>query len=107
LTGVQDLAGNALDGEFYSFFPSGNNHVGGDLVAELDAVHHRVYAPKTNVGTASPVYPPGTPGTDRFISRPGRSSPSAAAAVRLAAARANVAAVRAKAAAVRASHGIR
>jgi len=100
LTGIQDLAGNALDGEFYSFFPSGNNHVGGDFVAELDAVHHRVYAPKTNVGTASPVYPPGRPGTDRFISRPGRTLPTAAAAVRLAAARAN-------AAAVRASHRIR
>ena len=45
LTGLQDVAGNALDGEFYSYFPSGNNHVGGDFVAQLDAVHHRVFAP--------------------------------------------------------------
>ncbi|MDR3622460.1 MAG: Ig-like domain-containing protein [Paludisphaera borealis] len=79
LTGVQDLAGNALDGEFYSFFPSGNNHVGGDFVAELDAVHHRVYAPKTTIGTASPVIPPGARGVDRFIGRNGRPSPKAAA----------------------------
>ena len=40
LTGIQDIAGNALDGEFYSFFPSGNNHVGGDFVAEVDSLHH-------------------------------------------------------------------
>ncbi|APW62102.1 Ig-like domain-containing protein [Paludisphaera borealis] len=82
LTGVQDLAGNALDGEFYSFFPSGNNHVGGNFVAELDAVHHRVYAPKTTVGTASPVTPPGARGIDRFIGRNGRQSPKAAASRR-------------------------
>ncbi|WP_145952209.1 beta strand repeat-containing protein [Paludisphaera borealis] len=87
LTGVQDLAGNALDGEFYSFFPSGNNHVGGDFVAELDAVHHRIYAPKTTVGTASPVTPPGVRGVDRFIARNPKPLPTAAAAVRLSTAR--------------------
>ncbi|MDR3622461.1 MAG: Ig-like domain-containing protein [Paludisphaera borealis] len=87
LTGIQDLAGNALDGEFYSFFPSGNNHVGGDFVAELDAVHHRVYAPKTTVGTASPVTPPGARGVDRFIARNPKPLPTAAAAVRLSTAR--------------------
>ena len=60
LTGVRDIAGNALDGEFYGYFPSGNNHPGGDFVAELDAVHHIIYAPKTMIGTATPVSPPGT-----------------------------------------------
>jgi len=78
LTGVQDLAGNALDGEFYSFFPSGNNHVGGDYVAELDAVHRRILAARTTIGTASPITPPGTRGAYRLISRPIRSSPAAA-----------------------------
>ena len=42
LTGVRDIAGNALDGEFYGYFPSGNNAPGGDFIAELDAVHHTV-----------------------------------------------------------------
>ena len=44
LTGIQDVYGNALDGEFYDFFPSGNNVPGGDFIAELDAVHHTIYA---------------------------------------------------------------
>ena len=60
LTGVRDIAGNALDGEFYGYFPSGNNQPGGDFLAELEAVHHTVYAPKTMIGTATPVSPPGT-----------------------------------------------
>ena len=60
LTGVQNIAGNALDGEFYGYFPSGNNHPGGDFIAELDAVHHIIFAPRTVVGTATPVSPPGT-----------------------------------------------
>ena len=61
LTGVQDIAGNALDGEFYGFFPSGNNQPGGNFVAELNAVHHEIFAPATVIGRATPVSPPGTP----------------------------------------------
>ena len=60
LTGVQDIAGNALDGEFYGYFPSGNNVPGGDFLAELNAVHHRIFAPSTVIGRATPVSPPGT-----------------------------------------------
>jgi hypothetical protein len=60
LTGIQDIAGNALDGEFYGFFPSGNNRPGGDFVAQLTAIHHRVFAPGTVIGRATPVSPPGT-----------------------------------------------
>ncbi|WP_422931981.1 Ig-like domain-containing protein [Singulisphaera sp. PoT] len=52
--GVRDVAGNALDGEFYGKFPSGNGERGGDFVAMLDAVHRRIFAPQTVVGTASP-----------------------------------------------------
>jgi PKD repeat protein len=60
LTGIQDIYGDALDGEFYNYFPSGNNVPGGDFIAELDAIHHTIYAPRTVVGTATPVSPPGT-----------------------------------------------
>src|SRR5262249_19061463 len=61
--GIQDVAGNAMDGEFYGFFPSGNNVRGGDFVSILDAKHNRIFAPKTAVGIATPVSPPGTPAT--------------------------------------------
>jgi hypothetical protein len=61
--GIRDVAGNALDGEFYGFFPSGNNVPGGNFVAGLDAVHNRIFAPRTLIGNASPVVPPGTPST--------------------------------------------
>jgi hypothetical protein len=75
-TGIQDIAGNALDGEFYGYFPSGNNYSGGDFVAEIDALHHKVYAPRTVIGTATPVSPPGTPGTSSTIPtyQPGKTS---------------------------------
>jgi large repetitive protein len=63
VSGVQDVAGNALDGEFYGFFPSGNRVPGGDFVAELDAIHNRIFAPKTVIGGASPAFLPVTPGT--------------------------------------------
>ena len=62
-SGVQDLAGNALDGEFYGFFPSGNNVPGGDFVARIYAVHNRILPPMTVIGNGSPVVPPGTPAT--------------------------------------------
>jgi hypothetical protein len=57
LTGVQDIAGNALDGEFYGNFPSGNNHVGGDFVAKLDSKHHMIFPPQSVIGDASPSVP--------------------------------------------------
>jgi hypothetical protein len=78
LTGVQDLAGNALDGEFYSSFPSGNDHVGGDFVAGLDAARRRVFAPKTMIGVASPVTPPRLRSAGRIALQPGRSAPATA-----------------------------
>jgi streptogramin lyase len=59
--GIRDVAGNALDGEFFGFFPSGNNLPGGNFVAGLGAVHHTIFAPKTLLGHATPVVPPGTP----------------------------------------------
>jgi hypothetical protein len=66
-TGIRDVAGNALDGEFYGFFPSGNNVVGGNFVAGLDAVHNTIFAPRTIIGHATPVSPPGTPATGTTI----------------------------------------
>ncbi len=50
---VQDLAENHLDGVFYGAFPSGNGINGSDFVAELEAVHNKVYAPQTIIGTAN------------------------------------------------------
>ncbi len=60
LSGVQDIAGNALDGEYYGYFPSGNNVPGGNFVAQLTAIHHVTYAPSSVVGRATPVSPPGS-----------------------------------------------
>ena len=60
VSGVRDIAGNALDGEFYGYFPSGNNIPGGNYVAQLTAMHHTIFAPTTIIGRATPVHPPGT-----------------------------------------------
>jgi len=87
-SGIRDLAGNAFDGEFYGYFASGNRVNGGDLVAGLDARHHTIFAPRTQVGTASPVVPPGRPATGRFLRLDGSLLPSAGSAVRLSSARA-------------------
>lgn len=59
-SGIRDIAGNALDGEFYSFFPSGNNVNGGSFATRITAIHHATFAPATIVGRATPVSPPGT-----------------------------------------------
>jgi hypothetical protein len=66
-TGIRDVAGNALDGEFYGFFPSGNNIPGGNFVAGLNSVHNTIFAPRTVIGHATPVSPPGTPATGTTI----------------------------------------
>lgn len=60
--GVQDRAGNALDGEFYGVFPSGNRIPGGDFAARFNRVHRRTSVPRPFTTTASPNVPPGTPG---------------------------------------------
>jgi hypothetical protein len=64
---VQDVAGNDLDGVFYGYYPSGNGNPGSNFVAILDAIHHRIYAPRTVVGHASPIKPPGRPATGRIL----------------------------------------
>ncbi|WP_165066259.1 beta strand repeat-containing protein [Paludisphaera rhizosphaerae] len=56
-SGLQDLAGNALDGEFYGTYPSGNGVSGGDFTARLDSIHNRVYAPGTNIGPGTTTTP--------------------------------------------------
>jgi hypothetical protein len=71
---VQDIAGNALDGEFYGYFPSGNNIRGGNFVAQLTAIHHTIFAPATIIGRATPVHPPGT--RQGSIVVPGTVNPS-------------------------------
>ncbi len=59
-SGVRNIAGDALDGEFYGYFPSGNNVPGGNFVAQLTAFHHKTFPPSTLVGRGTPVHPPGT-----------------------------------------------
>jgi hypothetical protein len=51
--GVQDEAENLLDGEFFGSFPTGPGLSGTDFVAELQAVHNKVFAPQTILGTAN------------------------------------------------------
>ncbi len=63
VSGVQDIAGNGLDGDFYGFFPSGDNRVGGNFVARVNSLHTHVSAPLPDISSASPVHPPGTLGT--------------------------------------------
>jgi hypothetical protein len=60
--GIRDIAGNALDGEFFGYFPSGNRNPGGNFVAILDTVRNRIFAPRPVYSTATPNVPPGTPG---------------------------------------------
>lgn len=68
--GITDVAGNQLDGEFYGYFPSGNNKRGGDFVAVIDTVHRIVFSPKPNKGYATPLDPPGTPGPGGILNHP-------------------------------------
>lgn len=74
-SGIQDLAGNALDGEFYGpATATGNGVPGGDLIANLDAIHNVVFPPKTVIGFPHPNDPPGQ-GSQKPISsrRPGHT----------------------------------
>lgn len=63
--GISDLAGNALDGEFRDFLPSGNGVAGGDMVARLnfatgtfDPIIGPAPAPRRTVAPA-PIHPRG------------------------------------------------
>ena len=60
---VQDVAGNALDGEFYGYFPSGNNRPGGDFGARITFIHGHGSIPLPESSSASPNPNPGTIGT--------------------------------------------
>ena len=41
-SGIQDVAGNALDGNFYGPFPTGDGLAGGNFVADILTFHHKV-----------------------------------------------------------------
>ena len=70
--GIRDVAGNALDGEYYGYLPSGNLKNGGDFVAGLNAIHDTIFVPRPiQDGFASPLNPPGTRGTIRNVNNPG------------------------------------
>jgi hypothetical protein len=70
--GVTDVAGNALDGEFYGYMPSGNGQRGGDFVAVIDTVHARILSPKPMNGFGTPNVPPGAL-LPSYTIRPGRT----------------------------------
>ena len=65
--GVRDIAGNALDGEFYGYFPSGNRIPGGNFAARFDRVHRRISVPMPFQSTATPNTQPGAPGQPGVI----------------------------------------
>jgi hypothetical protein len=76
-SGVQDLAGNALDGEFYGAGSvSGNGVPGGDFVANITAFHNFVKPPRTIIGFPHPNDPAG-----RFSQRKHPSAASGAPSI--------------------------
>ena len=62
-SGIQDVAGVALDGEFYGYFPSGNNIPGGNFVARINYIRGIGSAPVPENSSAGLITPPGTPGS--------------------------------------------
>jgi hypothetical protein len=88
-SGIRDIAGNALDGEFYGYYPSGNNVPGGDFVAQLTAIHHTIFAPSSVIGRATPVSPRGTREGNVFV--PTTINPSKSPRIRATASRSNAA----------------
>ena len=62
-SGIQDVAGVAMDGEFYGYFPSGNNVPGGNFATQITYIHGIGTVPLPVDSSASPVVPPGTPGS--------------------------------------------
>ncbi len=86
--GLRDVAGNALDGEFYGYFGSGNNKPGGDFVIGLQGSQQKVFTTwQAPNGDASPKHPLGTPnaGKKHTVVVPHKSALKAAhaAAVRV------------------------
>ena len=53
--GIRSLAGAPLDGLYFGAFPSGVGIPGGNFVAQINFLHHKVSAPKTFIGTAKPI----------------------------------------------------
>ena len=62
-SGIQDVAGNGLDGDFYGYFPSGNGTPGGNFVARVNYIHGYGSRPLPESSSASPTVPPGTLGS--------------------------------------------
>jgi hypothetical protein len=71
--GIQDVAGNALDGEFYGpASASGNGVPGGSFVANVTAIHNGNSGPITIIGFPHPNDPAG-----QFKNTHGKTDPSA------------------------------
>jgi hypothetical protein len=61
--GIRDIAGNALDGEFYGTLASGNNKPGGDFQARIDLLRNGSMSLRPIDSTVSPVAHSVTPVT--------------------------------------------
>ncbi len=67
--GLTDRAGNALDGDFFGYFPSGNGRQDGDFLARLDSIHGTVFPAEST--TPLPSAPrQGPVGRFRTMTRP-------------------------------------
>ncbi len=69
--GIQDVAGNAMSGDFYGTFPTGDGLSGGNFVALISAFHNKVYGPMPVAsGRVPPVSTPGTQPVSTLVSDP-------------------------------------
>ena len=65
--GITDLAGRALDGEYFGTFPSGDGRPGGEFVAILAQVKNTVLPALPTTNQSSPLFPPGGRPTYVFL----------------------------------------
>ena len=85
-SGVHDVAGNALDGNFYGTFPTGDGIPGGNFAAAIATFHNNItLAPVPfKDGYVAPgkavVDPPATPKTNQNAAKQSRSKPALTAA---------------------------
>jgi hypothetical protein len=66
-SGITDLAGRQLDGDYFGVFPSGDGQPGGNFVARLIETHNTVLPALPATSQPSPVTPPGIKPTFVFF----------------------------------------
>ena len=78
-SGIADLAGNALDGQFYGSLPSGNGHPGGDFTISLPTNYNTLPANPPVVGPAAVGSPQGNNATGKHHNVTPHAKPARAA----------------------------